>query len=130
MSIGLCIRQLRQIPDDDGLSLPETSVLKRLELGGPTTVTALARAEEISGQSMGATVRSLEGKGLVDRRADPDDGRSALLSIAPGGRKVLTNRRGARTEQLTRALSDGFTTAEIEQLAAAAPLIERLALNL
>jgi len=40
---------------------------------------------------------------------------------------MLGDRRNARTEQLERALSAGFTRAELEQLAVAAPLLERLA---
>jgi hypothetical protein len=35
--------------------------------------------------------------------------------------------RNARTEQLARALSSGFTPSELEQLSHVAPLLERLA---
>ena len=52
MSIGLCIRQLRQMPAEGDLSLPEASVLKRLDRSGPSSVTELAKAEQISVQSM------------------------------------------------------------------------------
>ena len=37
------------------------------------------------------------------------------------------SRRNARTEQLARALSSGFTEQELAQLEQAAPLLERLA---
>jgi hypothetical protein len=40
---------------------------------------------------------------------------------------MLRSRRNERTEQMARALSAGFTPAELRQLMAAAPLIERLA---
>jgi hypothetical protein len=40
---------------------------------------------------------------------------------------VLRDKRNARTEQLAQALSTGFTQAELRQLIAAAPLLERLA---
>jgi hypothetical protein len=39
----------------------------------------------------------------------------------------LRDRRNAGTQQLAQALSAGFTRSELEQLLAAAPLIERLA---
>ncbi len=50
-----------------------------------------------------------------------------ILSVTESGLEVLRHRRNRRTEQLARALSSGFTTSELEQLAAAAPLLERLA---
>ena len=43
------------------------------------------------------------------------------------GSKLLQDKRSARVEQLARALSAGFTRAELDQLMAAAPLLERLA---
>jgi DNA-binding MarR family transcriptional regulator len=130
VSIGLCIRQLQQMKAEGDLSVPESSALKYLDHLGPTTVTALARTERISVQSMGVTLRGLEARGLVERRPDPDDGRSVELSLTGAGQEMLRNRRGARTEQLAQALSAGFTPGEIEQLGEAAALIERLALSL
>ena len=50
-----------------------------------------------------------------------------VISVTEAGRQVLRNRRDARTEQLAQALSAGFTPAELRQLMAAAPLLERLA---
>jgi hypothetical protein len=43
---------------------------------------------------------------------------------------VLRDKRTARIEQISQALSDGFTPDELERLMAAAPLIERLAQSL
>ncbi|MGH3289745.1 MAG: hypothetical protein ACRDPD_34555, partial [Streptosporangiaceae bacterium] len=48
LSVGLFKRRLRQMPAEGELSLPESSALRRLERGGPATVTALAKAEQIS----------------------------------------------------------------------------------
>jgi len=128
--IGLLVRRLRQVQDDAELTLPETSALARLDRGGPTTSSALAKQEQISPQSMGTTLGGLETRGLVERRPDPDDGRRVVLSITTEGVRVLAVRRAARTETLAAALADGFTPAELHQLMAAAPLIERLAHNL
>jgi DNA-binding MarR family transcriptional regulator len=127
MSIGLFLRRLRHVQPDGGLTLPEALVLKRLAQGGPATVTALARAEQISVQSVGATLGALETRGLLERRPDPGDGRRAILSATEAGRKALGDKHDARTELLARALSTGFSTAELRRLMAAAPLIERLA---
>jgi DNA-binding MarR family transcriptional regulator len=83
--------------------------------------------EQISPQSMGATMAALEARGLVERRPDPDDGRRVVLSLTETGLKALREKRNARTEQLAEALAARFTPAELQQLKATAPLLERLA---
>ena len=130
MSIGLCIRQLRQMPAEGDLSLPEASVLKRLDRSGPSSVTELAKAEQISVQSMGTTLGALEARGLVQRHPHPTDGRRSVLSITKSGIRVLGDKHNGRAEQLAKALSTGFSPAELRQLMVAAPLIERLAQSL
>jgi DNA-binding MarR family transcriptional regulator len=126
VSVGVLVRRLRQQVKGE-LTLSETSALARLDRGGPTTATGLAKLEQISPQSMGATLNALESRGLVERRPDPADGRRALISVTRAGLQVLRDRRNARTQLLARALSNDFTRPELEQLMAAAPLIERLA---
>ncbi len=130
VSVGLLHRRMRQVRPEGELTLPETSALARLDRGGPATPGALAKQEQISPQSMGATLAALEARGLVARRADPGDGRRAVMSLTAAGRQVLQDKRAARTQQLARALSAGFTPAELGQLMAATPLLERLAQSL
>jgi DNA-binding MarR family transcriptional regulator len=127
VSIGLLVRGMRQIPVEGELTLSETSALARLDRGGPTTPGALAKQEQISPQSMGATLAALQTRGLIERAADPDDGRRAVMSITDAGLALLRSRRHAKVQQLARALSTDFTPAELDQLAAVAPLLERLA---
>ncbi len=127
LSIGLLLRRLRQIPTGDELTLSESAALARLDRGGPATAAELARAEQISPQSMGATLGALQERGLIERAPDPHDGRRMILTVSAPGLEILRNRRTRRTEQLARALSTAFTPEELEQLAAAAPLLERLA---
>ena len=125
-SFSLLMRRLRQLPAVGELTMPERSALARLERGGPASSAALARQEQISPQSMGTTLSGLEGRGLVERRADPDDGRRVVLSVTAAGRKLLRDKRNARVQQLAVALADGFSPAELKRLMAAAPLLERL----
>ena len=127
VSMGLLLRRLRQVGVPGELTVPETSALARLDRNGPATSSELARVEQISPQSMGVTLAGLEARGLVERRPDPADGRRAVLSLTPAGREVLRTRRSARTRALARALEAGFSPAELGQLQAAAPLLERLA---
>ena len=127
LSVGLFIRRLKQLQMPGELTLPQSAALARLDRGGPTTAAALARLEQISPQSMGATLASLEQRGYVERRADPDDGRRVVLSLTRKGTQALGDRRNARTAALAAALSAEFTPEELQQLLAAAPLLERLA---
>jgi DNA-binding MarR family transcriptional regulator len=129
-SVGLLLRRLRQQHLEGELTLPENSALTRLSRNGPATSSALAKLEQISPQSMGATLANLEAQGLVARHPDPEDGRRVVLSVTAAGQQILQNKRNARTRQLATALSAGFTADEIRQLAAAAPLLERLAQNI
>ena len=127
VSVGMLVRRLKHCDPTGELTLPETSALGRLERGGPATSSDLARYERISPQSVGATVAALEERGLVTRDRDPGDGRRIVLSLTEAGRQVVHDRRGARTEKIARALADGFSAAELAQLRAITPLLERLA---
>jgi DNA-binding MarR family transcriptional regulator len=127
VSIGLLLRRMRQVRAEGELTVPETSALARLDRSGPATSSALAKLEQISPQSMGATLSALEARGLVERRSDTQDGRRVVLSVTLAGQQVLRDKRDARTGQLARALSAGFTKDELNQLMAVAPLLERLA---
>jgi len=129
LCVGLLRRRLRQVPVTGALTFPETAALGRLDRGGPATAADLARQEQISPQSMGATLSELEARGFVKRQPDPTDGRRILLSISAAGGHELNRRRNARVEQLAKGLAD-FTEPELAQLAIAAPLIERLAYHL
>jgi DNA-binding MarR family transcriptional regulator len=127
IAVGMLVRKLRQTQPEGELTLAETSALSRLDRGGPATSSDLAKQDKISPQSMGATLAALEQRGLIERQRDPEDGRRVVLSVSAAGRQVLSDRRGARTEQIARALASGFTDDERDQLLAAAPLLERLA---
>jgi DNA-binding MarR family transcriptional regulator len=127
VSIGMLVRRLRLAQAEGELTVPESSALARLDRGGPATASALARLEQISPQSMGATLSGLQARGFVERRADPRDGRRIVLSLSDAGLQALRDKRNARTEMLAAALSSGFTEAELGQLKAAVPLIDRLA---
>src|ERR1017187_9895957 len=127
VSIGLLLRRLRQGRVGGEVPFAESAALGRLDRSGPATPSGLAKREQISPQSMGATLAALQARGLIERRPDPRDGRRAVLSVTGAGHDVLRDKRNARTEQLAQALSTGFTQAELKQLIAAAPLLERLA---
>lgn len=131
VGVGALLRRVRQVPTGGGLTMPERTALSLLDRSGPTTSSALAREAQITAQAMGATLGALRGRGLVERRPDPEDGRRVVLTVTDAGLRALEDKRNARTELIAQALTGGaFTSSELAQLAAAAPLLERLAQNI
>jgi DNA-binding MarR family transcriptional regulator len=109
------------------VTLPESSALAQLERQGPLASGALAQLEQISAQSMGTTLSALQARGLVQRAADPGDGRRVVVSLTAEGREAMLGLRRERAEWLADALANGFTPLERAQLSAAIPLLDRLA---
>jgi DNA-binding MarR family transcriptional regulator len=127
IAIGAFKRRVQEATSAGELSSPQLTALSRLDRLGPMTTTGLARREQITPQAMGTTVAGLEKLGLVARSADAADARRSILSLTPEGRAAVHSGRNAVVDKVTAVLEDSFTDAEIETLAAAAPLIERLA---
>jgi DNA-binding MarR family transcriptional regulator len=127
VAIGAFKRRVREATADGELSLPQLTALSRLDRSGPMTTAALARREQISPQAMGATIASLERLGLVTRSADAADGRLSILGLTADGQAAIRSGRNAVVDRIAAVLGQSFTDQETEILAAAAPLIERLA---
>lgn len=125
-AVGLMKRRMHD-ESSSGLSLPELSVLSRLDRNGPDTVAGLARWEQITPQAMGATVSGLVTRGLVQRTADPNDGRRQVLLMTDAGTAFVRTVRDETTEHFATVLGKHFTAEEIAAMRHAAPLIERLA---
>jgi DNA-binding MarR family transcriptional regulator len=127
VAIGAFKRRIREASAKGELSIPQVTALSRLDRLGPITTAGLARREQISPQAMGATIASLEKLGLVERSADAADGRLSILSLTSEGLAAVRSGRNAVVDRIVALLDESFTDEETEILAAAAPLIERLA---
>jgi DNA-binding MarR family transcriptional regulator len=122
--LGRLVRRLRA---EHRFSLAHGAVLGRLDREGPMGISDLAGAERVRPQSMAQTVGELEDDGLVERRADPGDGRRALLELTPRGRETLAAERRHREGWLIEAIDEQFSPDEQRVLARAVPLLARLA---
>jgi DNA-binding MarR family transcriptional regulator len=89
-------------------------------------LTDLARVEQVKPPTMTRMVAGLEGEGLVRRRAVAGDARAVRLEATPRGTKVMHEGRRRRVRRLATAL-DALAPGELEVLARAAVLMERLA---
>jgi len=127
VAIGAFKRRARETAAEGDLTNPQLTALSRLDRLGPMTTAELARREQISPQAMGTTVASLEDLGLVARSADAADGRRSILSLTPEGLAAIRSGRNAVVDRISEVLEGSFAATEIDVLAAAAPLIERLA---
>ena len=127
VAVSGLLRQLRAQADGSDLTKSQSSVLIRLETGGPATATELAAAAGMRPQSMAKIVRALEDAGLVAGTPDPADGRKTVLDLTVAARDEFRTGRRAKEDWLTRVIEAEFDDAEIEQLAAAVTLLERIA---
>ncbi|MED7826199.1 MarR family winged helix-turn-helix transcriptional regulator [Streptomyces chiangmaiensis] len=119
-------RRLRQAHAVGDVSLSGVSVLARLAADGPDSPGSLAELERVRPQAMASTLAVLEQRGLVGRTPDATDGRRAIMAITEEGRAMMAERRSESVHRLSAAL-DEFTEQERETLAAALPLLDRLA---
>jgi DNA-binding MarR family transcriptional regulator len=108
------------------IPLSHTSVLVRLDREGTAFVSALAVAEHVRPQSMAQTIAELEGQGLVEKRADPTDGRRLLIDITAEGRRRLEEDRARRQDWLSHAIDAELSAEDQAVLLGSIPLLWRL----
>lgn len=84
------VRQRFWAGKDIDLSPTDAWLLEALHAGGPMRVSSLAAWQGVDKSTVTPQVRRLERAGLVDRAADPDDGRASLLRLSPLGEEART----------------------------------------
>lgn len=119
------LRRLRKQDDRAGISAARLSALSVVVFAGPVTMGQLAAAEQVAPPTMTRLVGAMERDGLVERRADADDGRVVWIHARPKGTRVLHAARERRVVTLATDLA-ALAPAEWILLAAAAGFIERL----
>lgn len=124
--LGALMRRLRAESPDSEVSPSEQAVLRRLLESGPTTTAALARAEWVKPQSMGATLAGLEAGGFVTRSIDATDARCRTIAITEKGRRVIVAGRAARQTWLARAVEQALEPEEQHALESAIALLRRV----
>jgi DNA-binding MarR family transcriptional regulator len=117
-------RRLRQEAGTD-LSPSQTAALATIERRGPLTPSEVATCERIQRPTATRVIARLEEAGLVQRAADPTDGRSSLVSITADGRALLEAGRTRKDLFLARRL-DELDADEVATLERAAEILERV----
>src|ERR1700733_13499215 len=109
-----------------GLTPTQLAALATIGKTGPMRLGDLAAAEGIAPSTLTRLVTALEDSGYVRRLTDPSDARASTLSITPHGQDALQRIRAETTLMLTASL-DLLTPDQRSALAAALPVLERLA---
>ena len=122
-------RRLNRSPPNVGLTPSQVSVLGSVGTNGPLGVTDLAGLAGLNATMVSRIVGKLAAAGLIERAADPDDRRAALISVTPAGRRLLVRIRRERRRGLDEGL-EGMTEAEKAALIDALPALESLARRL
>ncbi len=127
MAIVRTARALRQeaAGETSGLTPTSTAALATIERHGPLTPSELAEIERVKRPTVTRTLGCLEREGLIERTADPADGRSFLISLNSAGRERLRRLRGRKNAYLARRMRD-LPADEVETLERAAEILDRM----
>jgi len=120
-------RRLRQEATRAVGELTPTSAaaLATVERHGPLTPSELAEIERVKRPTATRTLRVLCDADLVERTPDPEDGRSAVVSITAAGRERLRRLRGRKNAYLARRMRD-LPAEDLATLERAAEILERI----
>jgi DNA-binding MarR family transcriptional regulator len=92
-------------------------LLKCIATEGPMRASVVAETLQSDPSTVSRQVAGLVKDGLLERRADPGDGRASLLVLTPAADAVLAEHDRARLEQFAQAL-DGWSDADLRRFAA------------
>ena len=80
--------------------------LRTLDRLGPVHTNALSEALHLDASTVTRQVTALAASGLVERRPNPSDGRSSMLSLTGEGRRTMRQVERERRRVLREMLSD------------------------
>ena len=117
-------RRLRQEAGTE-LSPSQTAALATIERHGPLTPSGLAELERVQRPTATRIVARLTDQALVERIADPADGRSFTVAATPQGRALLNKLRTRKNAYLARRLRR-LDKADLDALERAAEILEQV----
>jgi DNA-binding MarR family transcriptional regulator len=108
-------RQFRELLAPLGLETRDFALLRSVATSEGVTQQAIGERMGVAPSRMVAFVDSLEQRGLLERRQNPDDRRARALFLTPAGRELL-ERAFAVAAQHEQRMSSELSAAERKQL--------------
>jgi DNA-binding MarR family transcriptional regulator len=121
VAIGRINRRVR--PQGGELSHGQLSALSTILRKGPLRPGDVARIETIAAPTVTRLIADLEEHGLVERRPDPDDGRSCFVTVTVAGEAAVMQARTERADRVSE-LMRGLDDAELASIHAALDALE------
>jgi DNA-binding MarR family transcriptional regulator len=120
-------RTARRMRPEAGSELGPSSMaaLATVERVGPLTPSELAKHERIQRPTATRLLSRLSELGLVERTADPSDGRCSIVTITPDGRALLKRLRKRKNAYLARRMKV-LPDDDVVALERAAEILERV----
>jgi len=118
---------LNLVLQDEGVTAFEALVLAAIffEKRGEIKPSALAEAFETTRGNVSHCISSLEAKGLVQRRIDPEDARAVQLVLRPQGKKRAVRVVGI-LDRMQRRFEEGIGAAKLEAMLGQMGAVEEL----
>lgn len=83
-------QDIREVGDEEGLSIAQLDVVRRLRAHGPTPMRRLAEQMNCEASNLTGLVDRLERRGLVERLPDPSDRRVRVLALTADGEQLAS----------------------------------------
>jgi DNA-binding MarR family transcriptional regulator len=121
------VRTARRMRQEAGGELSPTLIaaLATIERHGPLTPSELAEIERIKRPTATRIAAALDNEGLIERAADPTDGRACLLNISRDGSALVKRMRSRKNAYISRRLRK-LGDEDVETLERAAEVLERM----
>ncbi|BCW12492.1 DNA-binding MarR family transcriptional regulator [Paenarthrobacter nicotinovorans] len=123
-ALRLGVYMFRRLDPEGELTAAQLSLLSMISDGG-LRVGDIAKNLGIKVPSATEQIIKLERAGLVTRRPDPDDSRAVQVAITDAGTAAVESANQRRNAMVAELLQ-GLSAQEIEQLAAALPVISKI----
>lgn len=120
------LRRARRVDAESRLPAPQLSALSVIVYAGPITLGELAAAEQVRPPTMTRLIAAMEAAALVEREADPSDGRITRIRATPSGKRILEEGRDRRIAVIAEAL-DTLPARDVDAIARALDAIEKVA---
>src|ERR1700756_2205287 len=126
--VGKLSRRLRATDSgrEAGLTPARVSALLNIDRSRPTRLADLAVAEGLNPTMLSRVIADFVDAGLVERRCDPDDRRSAWVSTTGGAHHLAEQMRRERTAAVEAAMA-ALTEDQRRAIEQAVPALEALA---